>query len=124
MSAPSMLWQKKAVKQFIRLQFEEDDEIIEGIEQTLRENGIGEAALVECKGHIKSGVGNYLQGSQLMTKNFDNTEVKIATGHFKVSGKGMLGILKFIPTDLDNHVTVARAKAAPDFEVRLSYYNW
>lgn len=119
-----MYWQKKAQKQFLRLQFDENDDILEGIEAALREHGIGEAALVECKGHIKSGIGNYLQGSQLMTKNFDNTEIKVSTGHFKVSQKGMLGILKFIPTDLDSHVTIARAKAAPDFEVRLSYYEF
>ena len=111
MSAPaSTYWQKKASKQFLRLTFEEDDDILEGIESALREHNIGEAALVECKGKLKSGVGNYLQGSQLMSNYFNNTEIKIETGHFKVSKKGMLGILKFIPTDLDSHVTIAKAK--------------
>ncbi|MBU1930892.1 hypothetical protein KJ972_05325, partial [Candidatus Micrarchaeota archaeon] len=65
-----------------------------------------------------------LNGSQIMTKVFNDTAVKIAVGHFKVNKKGSLSVLKIIPTDLNSHVTLSKAKAASDFEVKLSYYEF
>lgn len=123
-SIPSMVWTQKATKQILHIQFDEEDEIMAGIEATMLQHGIGEAKLEECKGHIKSGLGNYLSGSQLMTWNFNNTEVKNAVGHFKVSKKASMSVLKIIPTTMENHVTLAKAKAAADFEVKLSYYDF
>lgn len=124
-SAPaSMIWTKKASKQTLFLQFDEDDDILGGIASAMADHKIGEASLLECTGHIKSGIGNYLAGNQLLTKNFDNTEIKTAVGHFKRGKGGLFGILKIIPTDLDNHVTIARAKAGPDLQIKLSYYEF
>lgn len=120
----SMVWTKKANKQTMTLQFDEGDDILGGIESGMKEHGVGEASVMDCKGHIKSGIGNYLVGNSLQTKNFDNTLVQNFTGYFKCGKGGLFGVLKIIPNDLDSHVTVAKAKAASDFEVKLSYYEF
>lgn len=106
------------------LQFDEGDDILGGIESSMKQHNVGEASLLDCKGHIKSGIGSYLVGNSLMTKNFDNTLVQNFTGHFKCGKGGLFGVLKIIPTDLDSHVTVAKGKAGADFEIKLSYYEF
>jgi hypothetical protein len=119
----SMYWQKKAKKKEMVLQFDDEDDILKGIETAMRENGLDETNVLEAKGKIKSGLGNYVQGSQYLTKQFDNTEIKIATGHFELK-RELFGVLKIIPTDLNNHVTIGKAKAAQGLEMKLSYYEY
>ena len=119
----SMYWQKKAIKRAMTLQFEEDDDILKGIEDSLRQYCIDEVKVLEGKGKIKSGLGNYVQGSSYMTKKFDNTEIKIATGHFELK-RELFGVLKIIPTDLNEHVTIGKAKAAAGMELKLQYYEY
>ena len=94
-----MYWQKKGIKRVLTLQFEEGDDILKGIESAMRENGIHEVNIVEATGSIRSGLGNYLNGSQFLTKNFDNSKIKIAAGHFEIKGS-IFGVLKIIPADL------------------------
>lgn len=119
----SMYWQKKGIKRILTLQFDEGDDILKGIESAMRENGIHEVNIVEATGSIRSGLGNYLNGSQYLTKSFNNSQIKIATGHFEFKGS-LFGVLKIIPVDLDSHVTVAKAKAAAGMEMKLSYYTY
>ncbi|MDD5163947.1 MAG: hypothetical protein PHD95_07135 [Candidatus ainarchaeum sp.] len=119
----SMYWQKKAKKREMVLQFDDDDDILKGIETAMRENGIDETNVIEAKGKIKSGLGNYVQGSSYMTKEFKNTEIKIATGHFELK-RELFGVLKIIPTDLNSHVTIGKAKAEQGLEMKLSYYEY
>ena len=119
----SMYWQKKGIKRVLTLQFEEGDDILKGIESAMRENGIHEVNIVEATGSIRSGLGNYLNGSQFLTKNFDNSKIKIAAGHFEIKGS-IFGVLKIIPAALDAHVTVAKAKAVDGMEMKLSYYTY
>ena len=124
-TAPSsMYWQKKALKRTMTLQFDEDDDIIKGIETAMNENCIFRIDVASASGKIKNGLGNYVQGSQYMTKSFDNTEIKIATGHFELGKKGLFGVLKIIPKDLNNHVTIGKAKAKQGLEINLSYYEF
>jgi len=121
--AESMLWNKGAIPKVLNLEFELGDEILTSIEAVLKENGIGEAKVLEASGKIKEGSGTYLLGNSIRTKNFANTEVKAATGNFKMSSEGMFGILKIIPADLNSHVTIAKAKAA-DLKLKLSYFEF
>lgn len=121
----SMFWQKKAIERNIVLKFDEGDDVLKCLEQVMHEHKILKANVVEFTGHIKNGAGNYIQGSQFMTKNFDNTGIKKATGYFTINPKvGLFGVLKIIPADLDNHVTIAKAFAMPDLELKLQYYDY
>src|SRR3989338_8850833 len=114
----SMFWQKKATKRIMTLQFDEDDDILKGIEESMRQNGIDDVKIVEGTGKIKTGLGNYVQGSSYLTKQFNNTEIKIATGHFELK-RELFGVLKIIPVDLNEHVTIGKAKAAAGMEMKL-----
>ena len=105
------------------LQFEENDDILKGIEQAMHENHIHEVNVAEATGRIKNGLGNYVQGSSYLTKKFDHTEIKIATGHFEFKGS-LFGVLKVIPMDLNEHVTIGKAKAAAGMEMKLQYYEY
>jgi len=120
----SMYWQKKALKKTMTLQFDEDDDILKGIESAMHENCIFKADVAEASGKIKSGLGNYVQGSQYMTKCFNDTEIKIATGHFELGKKGLFGVLKIIPKDLNSHVSIGKAKAKKGMEIKLWYYEF
>ena len=119
----SMFWQKKATKRIMTLQFDEDDDILKGIEESMRQNGIDDVKIVEGTGKIKTGLGNYVQGSSYLTKQFNNTEIKIATGHFELK-RELFGVLKIIPVDLNEHVTIGKAKAAAGMEMKLQYYEY
>jgi hypothetical protein len=120
-----MYWQKKAVKKTMKLQYEDDDDILGGLQSAMKQYNIDEAKILDCKGKIKSGLGNYMDGSQFLTKNFSNTEIKKGGGHFKLTKTGIFGVLRVIPNDNKNDlITIGKAKAANGFEIDISYYEY
>ncbi|MBS3061989.1 MAG: hypothetical protein J4215_05395 [Candidatus Diapherotrites archaeon] len=123
-SPESMLWTKNATKRILQLVFDENDDVLKCLETAMIEHNIHEVTIIEATGNIKSGIGNYLLGSRLFSYNFDNTRIKMTTGHFKRSKDGLFGVLKIIPQDDNNHVTIAKAIAGPDLELKVSYYEF
>lgn len=120
----SMLWNKQAKKCTLTLQFEEGDDVLAGVESAMKEHNIGEASLLELTGNIKEGSGNFVRGHTYNTFEFRNTPVKIATGHFKRRSDGLFCVLKIVPANGIDHVTVSRAIAASDLVMKLSYYDF
>ncbi|MBN1940628.1 MAG: hypothetical protein JW772_00435 [Candidatus Diapherotrites archaeon] len=120
----SMYWQKKARKARITIEFDEDDNILECVEKVMRENSVPEVNIEAAFGKIKSGLGNYLEGSKFLTKQFKEDEIKIACGNFKLTKTGLFGVLKIIPKNLDSHVTVAKATAKQGTKIILTYYDF
>ncbi len=120
----SVIWTKNATKRTLHLVFDENDDVLKGLENAMIEHNIHEVSILEATGHLKSGLGNYILGSRLFSFNFDNHRIKVATGHFKRSKDGLFGVLKVIPTEGDSHVTIAKAFAGNDFELKLSYYEF
>ncbi|GEM_PF-3998909 len=108
----------------MRLIFDDNDDVMAGLLSAMTEHRINEASIQGANGILKAGLGNYMNGSRFMTKNFDHSLIKAGTGHFKRSKTDLFGVLKVIPEDIDSHVTVAKAIAAQDFEITLAYYEY
>ncbi|MDO8624819.1 MAG: hypothetical protein Q7R47_01955 [Candidatus Diapherotrites archaeon] len=120
----SMIWTKNATKRTLSLVFDEGDDVLAGLLSAMTEHRIADASIVEVNGKLKGGLGNYMMGSRLLSFNFSDTHVKTGTGHFKRSKDGLFGVLKVIPSDDNNMVTIAKGIAGQDFQIQLSYYEF
>ncbi len=119
-----MIWNKQAKKCTLTLQFDENDDVLAGVESSMKEHQIAEATLVELTGSVKGGSGNFMRGHTYNTFEFNGNRVKIATGHFKRRSDGLFCILKIIPEGSLDHVTVSKAVAGNDLVMKLSYYDF
>ena len=119
----SLIFKKKGVQRSMKLILEEDENILACIKQGMKEHNVPEVKIISITGKIKTGVMSYLDGSKYMVYNFDNKEVMLAGGHYKLSFGDLFGSLRI--TVKDNKIPVngvfSKGKAADGLEINMEF---
>ncbi len=119
----SLIFKKKAIKRNMKLILEEDENIMACIKQGMKEHNIPAIKITGITGKIKTGVMSYLEGSKYIVYNFDNTQVMLAGGHYKLSFGDLFGSLRI--TVKENKVPVngvfSKGKAAEGLEIHMEF---
>ena len=84
----------KEKPQLLRLEFDENDDVIELLQQQFLEHGAKEYRVVSARGLIKRVRLNYFSGPQFKSKEFFGINVQRGSGQFKKNGEEFWGELK------------------------------
>lgn len=119
----SQIFKKKGIKRSMKLTLEEDENILACIKQGMTEHNIPNIKIIGITGKIKTGIMSYLEGSKYIVFNFDNTEIMLAAGHYKLSFGDLFGSLRI--TVKENKVPVngifSKGKAAEGLEINIEF---
>ena len=119
----SLIFKKKGIKRSMKLILEEDENILECIKQGMTEHNVPEVKIIGMTGKIKTGIMSYLEGSKYIVYNFDNTEVMLAGGHYKLSFGDLFGSLRI--TTKENKVPVngvfSKGNAVDGLEIQMEF---
>ncbi|MBN2126894.1 MAG: hypothetical protein JW703_00710 [Candidatus Diapherotrites archaeon] len=81
----------KGEKKFLKLIFEEGDEILTGIKNAMKENSLKEIKLEEIEGKIKKAKLQYMEAAKLKSREFENIEPIRISGTIKLSFEELFG---------------------------------
>ena len=118
-----MIFKKKGITRNMKLILEEDENILTCIKQGMIEHNVPEVKIISMTGKIKTGIMSYLDGSKYIVYNFDNKEVMLAGGHYKLSFGDLFGSLRI--TVKENKVPVngvfSKGRAAEGLEINMEF---
>ena len=119
----SMIFKKKGVKRSMKLILEEDENIMQCVKQGMQDHNVPEVKIIGMVGKIKTGVMSYLEGSSYKVYNFDNKEVMLAGGHYKLSFGDLFGSLRI--TVKENKVPIngvfSKGNASEGLEIQMEF---
>ncbi|MFH1240488.1 MAG: hypothetical protein V1672_04715 [Candidatus Diapherotrites archaeon] len=119
----SMIFKKKGVKRSLKLILEENENILTCIKQGMKEHNLSEVQILSMTGKIKEGIMSYLNGSKYVVYNFDNNDVMLAGGQYKLSFGELFGSLRI--TVKENKIPIngvfSKGKAAEGLEINLEF---
>jgi hypothetical protein len=87
----SLLFQKKAAAKILRIELDENDNIIDCIKQCLHEHKIDEATVVNVQGLVKQGVINYFQNGLFKSKEIRNQSFVKTHAVYREAGSDFYG---------------------------------
>lgn len=118
----SVLIKEHIKKKVLTLEFDEGDDVLAGIKSGLSQNEIREADVVDVDGVLTTATVNSMEGSKFKKIDFSNTKILRASGHFKLGGGDLWGMLHiFTEGRKPISGTLVRGKASQGFVLKLSF---
>jgi hypothetical protein len=84
----------KSEKKFLKLIFEEGDEIVSGIKQAMDENALKEIQLEEIEGKLKTAKVQYMEAGKFKSKVFENILPIRISGTLKLNFGELYGSIR------------------------------
>lgn len=94
--ASSEFFVAKEPPQILRLEFEENDNVLSLLQQQFAEQGAKEYKVISAVGKVKRVRLNYFLGPQFKSKEFFGANVQRGSGVFKKNGLEFWGELKIV----------------------------
>lgn len=118
----AIIFKKKGEKRLVTLILDEGESILESVKQGMKENNFPECKIEGMTGKIKQGMINFFVGNSYKSKELFDTDVFLASGHFKLSGDEIWGSMNISINPKHPFTgTLVRGTASNGLEVKLSY---
>jgi len=118
----SILVKQKIPRKTLTLEFEDGDDIVQGIKQAMTKHHIVEVKVDDVNGRLKEGAVNCMEGPKYKKVEIKDKGILRASGTFKFGGGDLWGTLHVF-TDGRKPIsgTLVSGKAADGFQLKLSF---
>ena len=117
----------KAIEKSLVLVFEEEEDVMDGIEKAMLENLVFEGELLSIEGTFKECVVSVLQKSNVRFKTLTLPKIKAISGKVRIKkeDKTLFGVIR-IGIKEGNSITSAvlhKAKAKEGLKIKIKFYE-
>ncbi len=95
----SLLFNKKSVKKFLTVSFDEGENILDCLKKAMLDHGLKECRVEGLDGTIKSAKVNFFDGGKFGASTIKNKPIMAASGNFKVSGGDLWGSMNICTSE-------------------------
>jgi hypothetical protein len=117
----SIILKEPIKKQGLTLVFDDGDDIYSCIKQGLIDNNLKKCFVEDCSGIIKKGLVNCFSGNCFKKIDFENKEIAMVSGEFKLNNNELFGNLKIITRERKPIQGTLAKGISQDFILKLSF---
>jgi len=118
----SSLFNKKSIKKFLTVSFDDGENILDCLEQAMIEHNLRECRVERLDGTIKTAKVNFFEGGKFGASTIKNKPIMAASGNFKLSGGDLWGSMNICTSEKKPlSCTFVTGLASENLQLKVSF---